>query len=317
LRAAPCDAYTRAQGNGTGIMQMSKPDGLTADAASCQNCGSTLQGKYCCSCGQRAHVHRSLSAIGHDLAHGVLHIDGKIWNTLPLLLLKPGELTRRYIAGERVKFLSPMGLYLFSIFLLFAVMALAPSNELPGVTIKNQSQVNVPGSNKEGNAKDKANDDDDSGIVITRANTAEADASWFENKARKGVDNREMLAYKIKSNGYKLAWALIPLSLPFMWLVMIGRRGYFLYDHAVFVTYSISFMGLLASLAAAIGAIPNLMWIEVIMLTIFPLTHIFFHLKASYQLGRVEAFLRLSLLMVSILTVITIYLILLFFMGIL
>ncbi len=87
----------------------------------CLNCGAPLTGPYCTACGQKAEVHRSLSAIGHEIMHGVLHLDGKIWRTLPLLARKPGELTRRYIDGERAKFVSPMAIFLFSVFLMFAV----------------------------------------------------------------------------------------------------------------------------------------------------------------------------------------------------
>jgi hypothetical protein len=32
--------------------------------------------------------------------------------------------------------------------------------------------------------------------------------------------------YKLQSSAYKFAWALIPLSLPFMWLIFAGRRNY-------------------------------------------------------------------------------------------
>ncbi len=41
-----------------------------------------------------------------------------MWSTLPMLIRKPGELTRRYGAGKRAKFISPMALFLFSVFLL-------------------------------------------------------------------------------------------------------------------------------------------------------------------------------------------------------
>ncbi len=60
----------------------------------------------------------------HDLLHGVLHFEGKIWRTLPMLAWRPGELTRRYIDGERAKFVSPIALFLFSVFLMFAVVKL-------------------------------------------------------------------------------------------------------------------------------------------------------------------------------------------------
>src|SRR3989337_691295 len=98
-------------------------DGPSQERA-CLNCGCELLGDYCHCCGQQAHVHRTLRAFGHDLLHSALHLEGKIWKTLPLLVWKPGELTRRYIDGERAKFVSPIALFLFSVFLMFAVMGM-------------------------------------------------------------------------------------------------------------------------------------------------------------------------------------------------
>jgi hypothetical protein len=92
-------------------------------AGDCLNCGAALTGPFCHCCGQAAHVHRSLSAFWHDLAHGVLHFEGKTWRTLPLLAWKPGELTRRYVEGQRARFVSPMALFLFSVFVMFAVFS--------------------------------------------------------------------------------------------------------------------------------------------------------------------------------------------------
>ncbi len=88
----------------------------------CANCGTFLVGAYCHACGQNSHIHRTLKGFGHDLLHGVFHFEGKIWNTLPLLFFKPGELTRRYIHGERAKFVSPIAGFLFCVFLMFAVV---------------------------------------------------------------------------------------------------------------------------------------------------------------------------------------------------
>lgn len=93
----------------------------------CLNCDTPLVGAYCHQCGQQGHLHRTLSAIWHDLAHGVLHFEGQIWHTLPLLLAKPGELTRRYIHGQRARFISPFALFLFAVFMMFAVYRCAAS----------------------------------------------------------------------------------------------------------------------------------------------------------------------------------------------
>lgn len=65
----------------------------------CANCGTQLTGPYCHQCGQTAHVHRSLLHILEELAHGILHFDTKSWRTLPLLVARPGLLTRRCQRG--------------------------------------------------------------------------------------------------------------------------------------------------------------------------------------------------------------------------
>src|SRR5262245_18517156 len=94
-----------------------------AGEGACLNCGAVLTGPYCNQCGQKGHVDRTLSGFGHDLLHGVFHFEGKIWRTLPMLAWRPGELTRRYIEGERASFVSPIAIFLFSVFLMFAVFS--------------------------------------------------------------------------------------------------------------------------------------------------------------------------------------------------
>ena len=89
----------------------------------CPNCGVERIGAYCHGCGQPGHLHKNIMGLVHDIAHGVFHFDGKMWRTLPMLVWRPGELTRRYVDGERAKFVSPMALFLFSVFLMFAVVS--------------------------------------------------------------------------------------------------------------------------------------------------------------------------------------------------
>src|SRR5690349_5024686 len=81
--------------------------GHTQEGA-CLNCGTLLVGPHCHACGQRAHVHRTLGAFFHDLLHGVLHFEGRTWRTLPLLIWRPGQLTREYIDGKRASYVSPI-----------------------------------------------------------------------------------------------------------------------------------------------------------------------------------------------------------------
>ena len=56
---------------------------------------------------------------------------------------------------------------------------------------------------------------------------------------------RSCCSTSCKTNAYKFSWALIPISVPFVWLLFPFSRRFRLYDHTVFVTYSLCFMTLL------------------------------------------------------------------------
>src|SRR3546814_7986616 len=70
----------------------------------CLNCGTSLAGSHCHYCGQRADVHRSFGAIGHDLVHAIFHFEGKIWNTLPLLAWRSEEHTSELQSLMRISY---------------------------------------------------------------------------------------------------------------------------------------------------------------------------------------------------------------------
>src|SRR3546814_14579923 len=65
-----------------------------------------------------------MSHILEELLHGVLHFDSKAWRTLPLLVFRPGRLTRDYIDGKRARYIAPLAIFLFSVFLMYFAFAL-------------------------------------------------------------------------------------------------------------------------------------------------------------------------------------------------
>jgi hypothetical protein len=103
------------------------------------------------------------------------------------------------------------------------------------------------------------------------------------------MKNPGLLLFKLKSNGYKYSWALIPLSLPLMWLLFPFSRRWRLYDHTVFVTYSLCFMTLLVvigSICRAIG-VPRFGF-----LMLLPPVHMYLQLRGAYSLSRLSALWR-------------------------
>lgn len=57
----------------------------------------------------------------HDLVHELVHVDGKLFRTLRELILRPGQLTREYFAGQKQRSIPPLRLFLT----LFALQFLA------------------------------------------------------------------------------------------------------------------------------------------------------------------------------------------------
>lgn len=344
----------------------------------CLNCGTELLGPHCHQCGQAGHVHRSISAFWHDILHGVLHFDGKFWNTLPLLAWKPGELTRRYVHGERAKFISPMALFLFSIFLMFAIFSYVGSPDFTDKDAKSASNkegvpVGASGwregmleqigkldtqiaeqekalaamtsddpqraslTSKISDLKGEANGlsyatqgkprytdvpnrtgsgDVNPLIMSGAANTGSKALDAFINKlAAKASKNPELLLYKLQSNGYKFAWLLIPLSIPFVWLATIGKRGHRFYDHAVFTTYSIAFMSLLfivVTLSVKFNIAPGLVITAALFYAPF---HMYRQLRHAYGTSRLGGVFRLALLLTCTSIVVMLFLSILISLG--
>ena len=112
-------------------MSSPQPDTTAATPAPvCPNCGENLAGwqaqrplRFCPACGQEARVRAPrMGEFLQQFGGAYLATEGALWRTLRLLLCKPGELTARYLAGQRKHFVLPLRLYLtISVVMLLAL----------------------------------------------------------------------------------------------------------------------------------------------------------------------------------------------------
>ena len=81
----------------------------------CLNCNAHLYGRYCHNCGQENIEPKETfwGLITHFL-YDITHFDGKFFNTLKHLIIKPGFLSREYINGRRATYLHPIRMYVFT-----------------------------------------------------------------------------------------------------------------------------------------------------------------------------------------------------------
>lgn len=96
-----------------------------APAQACMNCGAPLAGAYCSACGQEARIETpTVGEFVREFVQDQMALEGKLWRTLKLLIIRPGGLTLDYIAGRRQCYIRPLRLYLAASVVFFAVTSL-------------------------------------------------------------------------------------------------------------------------------------------------------------------------------------------------
>jgi hypothetical protein len=315
-------------------------------AADCANCKTALAGSFCHACGQRAHVHRSLLHLGEELLHGLLHFDAKGWRTLPMLIAQPGKLTREYIDGRRTRFVSPLALFLFMVFLMFFVVSsvshksdgvsdsiasatsglekkidtaklkLAATQARLAVARAKGTDVSAAQADAEATLADLKEDEDalrlvtsNAGKVVAAAAAAGTEHSDFsvttgnagiDTALKHAIKNPEFTLYKLKNSASKFSFLLVPISLPFLWLMFFWKPGVTMYDHAVFSLYSLSFMALLVVMLSLLKMAGLKSQVVATLVVVAPPLHMFLQLRGTYSLGFAATLWRtLALLFIS------------------
>ena len=152
------------------------------------------------------------------------------------------------------------------------------------------------------------------GGFTTKAGVNDEAPAWVRDVVEKAQKNPELVVTKVQDAASKFSWLLIPLSLPFLWLLFPFSRRYRLYDHTVFVTYSLSFMMILViagGLLVAAGASGTAG-----LLFLVPPFHMYRQLKGAYQLGRFGALWRTIALTVFAFVAVSLFVVLLVALGV-
>jgi Protein of unknown function (DUF3667) len=97
----------------------------------CRNCGAQLQGPFCATCGQEDHpLDPSISEVVGEVAREVSALDGRILRSVRHLFLSPGFLTIEHLEGRRVRWVSPVRLYLIFSVCYFAITSFTGASPL-------------------------------------------------------------------------------------------------------------------------------------------------------------------------------------------
>lgn len=366
----------------------------------CANCEAPLAGRYCSNCGQHAYPHRKLVSLAAEFLNGLWHLDTKTWRTVPMVLLRPGTLTRNYVFGKRARYLSPLTMFLFAIFLMFFAFSTIQApvdirDNRAQVTTEQLAEARQELADAQAELeRARANPDADSpeGLEVglaqgavriaqsqvdrlerrlaaqqvlaeqaTRAQAEQAVTStdgaavtgpaatevldaaaesepqtWqdalraiaasddfvvfgetdgeLNERVRRKLENPDLALYQIQDAASRFSFLLAPLSLPFIALLFLWKRGVTLYDHMAYALYALSFAAILFSSAVMLGQIPWVGWASASLLLALPV-HMYFHLKGAYALGWWSATWRAFFMLIFAYIIGTMFLVLVVVLG--
>jgi hypothetical protein len=106
----------------------------------------------------------------------------------------------------------------------------------------------------------------------------------LNERIRRKFENPDLALYQVQDAASRFSVLLAPMSLPFIALLFLWKRGVTLYDHMAYALYALAFAAMLFSAVVLIGKIPWIGWAAAWLLLALPV-HMFFHLGGAYALG--------------------------------
>jgi len=112
------------------------------------NCGSFVEKNYCPNCGQENSESRKKAGyLIHHFITDLLHYEGKFWQTIRVLLIRPAKLSTEYMNGRRKSYVNPVTLYIFISFIAFflpSLLSFIPSNsETESEVVHKTGSINI------------------------------------------------------------------------------------------------------------------------------------------------------------------------------
>ena len=254
-----------------------------APGTPCRNCGTVLMGPWCHACGQSGHdfQRHARHLIGETL-ESFFHADGRLWRTLPRLVLHPSRLTRDYLDGKRAPQIPPLRLFLVVLLILFVV-----SNWQS----RDVSLVRF----------DDTSPHDRSGLMETQVHlglSPEWDrraTDWLHEHIGRAMSHPDELSTSMRDHAEDFAFLMLPISALILAVLFIGRRAFVLFDHLIFSMHSLSFQGLLISTVVLLEPVAGL---STLLLWAAPV-HLFAHMRGTYRTSVAGTLFRMAALLVA------------------
>jgi hypothetical protein len=247
----------------------------------CLNCGHFVEERYCTHCGQEnLEPTESFShIIGHFFAD-ITHFDSKFFITVKDLFLRPGFLTREYVAGRRMTYLNPIRMYIFisALFFLALFTGRKEYTPPPAETTKDSKQKDESVFLRMGDGvviidmtENKYNTVHEYDSVQATLPDSAKEKGIMHWVLRHNVGEKEKrgtakihIEVDISHDVPKLMFLLLPLFALYVgWFY--SRKRYFYVNHAIFSVHFHSFVFLLMLFFILLSKLIPGDWIDIIL----------------------------------------------------
>ncbi len=294
-----------AQGSVGSFTRGAAHEHAAAIDAPCANCATPLKGPWCHACGQSAEdFHRSVVRLCGEVVEGLLHFDGRLWRTLPDLMIRPARLTRNYLEGHRAPQIPPLRLFLVVLLGVFVVGGIVggaskvvqinatkngEGGKRPTTVIETKSFNHLT---PEERAKISSHLDDIKVSIGGDKPNAQA-TQWLKDRLVRTLADPERFQLIVEQWSERFAILMLPVSALLLSLLFIFKTKFFLFDHTIFSLHSLSAVGLMLILSMAVSPAGK-GWSDLFMLPI-PV-HLFFHMRGVYRTSILGTLIRMFLL---------------------
>lgn len=239
-----------------------------ASSGRCRNCRALATGNYCPNCGQETMLELpSAGVFLREVAGRYISLDGRLWRSLRTLVVRPGFLTREYLAGRRRRYVRPARLFVASSIVLFAVLRVTVETPVIEVQDDRPAAGRISAAPKDSPARNPGVHLDrdldlrfDVGDAIPALQPLRARVDAF-NRLSRDEKVRQLLAGILRYAPYA-AIGLLPLFALLLEIVYAGGRArhpsrpHRYAAHLVFGAHNHAFLFLAATVMAVVDAWP-------------------------------------------------------------
>ncbi|MEM1035530.1 MAG: DUF3667 domain-containing protein [Pseudomonadota bacterium] len=206
----------------------------------CRNCGKPVIDRYCEHCGQlAASFHRPIWSLLTETLSDTLALDGRLSRTMPLLLFRPGRLTKRYTSGMRARYVPPFRLFLLASLIFFFVVFAVVGNTQWFDDLKLSAGSENSAILVDGEPVSPVFNEDG---TVNRESTIEAladgsdlppEADALTDRTFDIIDDPRLFLAGLEKWAPRLSLLLVPSTIFTLALLHFWRRRLYIYDHSI------------------------------------------------------------------------------------